>query len=205
MQTRQSFTALITKLILSLSLFLIITPSLYAKDSNSSDGTENSIDEIKDSKLFFDEAFDDYQQELEIAKENGKQGVLIMYEMENCPFCARMKATVLNHSKVQDYFHKNFRIFTVDIDGDLEITDFAGKTTTQKDFSLKNRVRATPVFQFYNLDGKPIKNGRLTGATKNTDEFLMLGEFIAEKHNEKLSFSRYKRSKKQEQKQAQKQ
>ena len=182
------------------TLFITISFStpLAAEDSLEKPSTAiNTADETRDASLFFDEIFDDYQQELEVAKENGKQGVLIMFEMDNCPFCARMKATVLNHANVQDDFHKNFRIFSVDIDGDLEITDFKGKTTTQKDFALKSRVRATPVFQFYNLEGEPMKNGRLTGATKNKEEFLLLGQYIVDKQNEKLSFSRYKRNQKE--------
>ena len=189
------------RLLTSLLISTILTTTLHAEDSATvtqppadETSTKDTSNETREAKLFFDEAFDDYQQELTIAKENGKQGILIMYEMENCPFCARMKATVLNHGNIQDYFHKNFRIMSVDIDGDIEITNFKGDSTTQKDFSLKNRVRATPVFQFFDLDGKPLKNGKLTGATKNKDEFLLLGKFIASKENEKQSFSRYKRA-----------
>jgi thioredoxin-related protein len=137
------------------------------------------------------------QEEADIAKEDGKKGILIMFEMDECPFCARMKRTVLNRSNIQDYFHKHFRVLSVDIEGDLELTDFAGKSTTQKDFSLKQfRVRATPVFQFIDLKGKPIKNGRLTGAVRDSKEFMMLGKYIAEGENKEMPFSRYKRKQK---------
>lgn len=123
-----------------------------------------------------------------------------MFEMDECPFCARMKRTVLNKSRVQDYFHERFRILSMDIEGDLELTNFKGKTTTQKNFSFKeNRVRATPVFQFYDLKGKPLKNGRLTGVTRNADEFLLLGKYIVEGHHKKRSFSQYKRAQKNKQ------
>lgn len=88
-------------------------------------------------------------------------------------------------------------MLSVDIEGDLELTDFAGKSTTQKDFSLKQfRIRATPVFQFVDLKGKPIKNGRLTGAVRDSKEFMMLGKYIAEGENAKMPFSRYKRKQK---------
>ena len=44
---------------------------------------------------------------------------------------------------------------TGDIEGDLEMTDFQGRTMTQKDFSFKEyNVRATPVLAFFDLDGK---------------------------------------------------
>ena len=67
-------------------------------------------------------------------------------------------------------------MLSVAIDGDLELTNFSGETTTQKDFALKDfRVRATPVFQFVDLEGKPFKNGRMTGAIKDAEEFMLLG------------------------------
>ena len=153
--------------------------------------------EIRDYSNFFDESLNDLQEEKEIAAEEGKKGILLMFEMDECPFCARMKKTVLNRGKVQDYYREHFRILTVDIEGDLELTDFEGKDTTQKTFSLEQfRVRATPVFQFMDLEGKPIKNGRLTGATKNADEFMMLGQYIVDGNNEKMPFLRYKRKQK---------
>ena len=143
---------------------------------------------------FFDENFNDLQQELEIAREEGKIGLLIMFEMDECPFCKRMKRTVLNRSDVQEYFRRHFRIISVDTEGDVEMTDFEGNATTEKTFALKQfRVRATPVFLFVDEHGKPIKNGRLTGATKNADEFLLLGKFIVEGHHQHSSFGRFKR------------
>jgi thioredoxin-related protein len=147
----------------------------------------------KDSAKFFDDTFNNLQEDLETAKTDGKKGVLLMFEMDECPFCQRMKSTVLNRQDIQDYYKQNFRIISVDIEGDVELTNFKGETTTQKDFSLKDfRVRATPVFQFIGLDGEPVKNGRLTGATKDAEEFMQLGKYIAEKKNETMPFTAFK-------------
>jgi thioredoxin-related protein len=80
----------------------------------------------------------------------------------------------------------------VDIEGDVEITNFKGETMTQKDFSFKeNRVRATPVLAFFDLDGKRVM--RFTGRTSSADEFLLLGQFVADKEYKKTKFSKYKR------------
>ncbi len=150
---------------------------------------------------FFDDSFGDLQEELATAKEQGKKAILIMFEMEECPFCRRMKAKVLNRDDVQDYFRKHFLILSMDVEGDLEITDFQGNTTTQKEFALKQfRVRATPVFQFVGLDGKPIKKARYTGATSDADEFKLLGQYVVDERYKETSFVRYKRQMKQEKK-----
>ena len=150
---------------------------------------------------FFDESFGDLQEELATAKEQGKKAILIMFEMEECPFCRRMKAKVLNRDDVQEYFREHFLILTMDVEGDLEITDFQGNTTTQKEFALKQfRVRATPVFQFVDLDGRPIKKARYTGATSDAAEFMLLGKYVVEERYKETSFVRYKRQMKQEKK-----
>ncbi|WP_457675050.1 thioredoxin family protein [Thiolapillus sp.] len=145
-------------------------------------------------QYFFDQTFGDFSEELENAREQGKKGILLMFEMDECPFCQRMKATVLNRPEIQDYFRKHFLVFSVDIEGDIEISDFQGNPMTMKDFALKQfRVRATPVFQFIGLDGKPVKRGRYTGATRDAEEFMLLGKYIVEDAWKETSFSRYKR------------
>ena len=147
-------------------------------------------------KYFFDETFGNFQEELGLARQDDKQGVLIFFEQQGCPFCHRMKTTVLNQPEVQDYYKKHFHIFSVDINGDLDVTDFKGRPATQKEFALKQyNVRATPVFAFFNLDGKLV--ARYTGATRNAQEFLWLGEYVADGHYQTETFAQFKRGKQQ--------
>jgi thioredoxin-related protein len=144
---------------------------------------------------FFHETFGDFTEELEAVRDEGKRGILLMFEMDECPFCHRMKQTVLNQPEVQDYFREHFRIFPIDIEGDIEITDFAGRTTTMKDFAFEQfRVRATPVFAFFDADGNYIRPARFTGAARDKDEFLLLGQYVVEGAYREQSFTRYKRS-----------
>lgn len=147
-------------------------------------------------EYFFNETFGNFQEELETARDEGKKGILLMFEMDECPFCHYMKTRILNQPAVQDYFREHFLIFPVDIEGDIEITDFAGKETTMKDFALHQyRVRATPVFAFFDADGRYIKRARLTGRANSQEEFLLLGRYVVEGAYEKQSFNRYKRAK----------
>ncbi len=143
-------------------------------------------------QYFFDQSLGDFQEELQMARDEGKAGVLIFFEMDECPFCHRMKTTVLNQPEVQDYYKEHFLIYPVDIEGDVEIVDFQGETRTQKDFAFRGyRVRATPVFGFFDLDGKLVT--RYTGATKDAAEFLLLGEYVVNGIYKQMSFARYKR------------
>jgi len=146
-------------------------------------------------QYFFNDTFGNFAEELATARASGKKGILIMFEMDECPFCHRMKTTVLNQPEVQDYFRENFLIFPVDIEGDVEITDFQGNVTTMKDFAFKQyRVRATPVFAFFDLDGNYIKPARFTGATRDKEEFMLLGRYVVEGAYAEQPFTRYKRA-----------
>jgi len=140
---------------------------------------------------FFDLKLGDFKTELATAKKEGKTGILIMYELEDCPFCFRMKHTILNQSEVQDFYHKHFLIFPVDIRGSLPMEDFKGKKTTEKAFSLEQRIYGTPVFDFYDLEGKLIT--RFPGTAKDVNEFLQLGKCVAEGACKSMSFSAYKK------------
>jgi len=143
-------------------------------------------------KFFFNETWGDFKEELAEAKAQGKKGVLLFFEMDECPYCHFMKLNILNQPVVQEYYRKNFLIFSVDIEGDLQIKNMQGKSMKQKDFAFKeNRVRATPVFAFFNLQGKRVF--RYTGKASSIDEFLLMGEFVSNEKYIKTSFTRYKR------------
>ena len=111
-----------------------------------------------------------------------------------------MKNTVLNQASVQDKFNIDFHSLTIDIEGDIEIVGFSGDEMTQKEFARKNRVRATPVLAFYDLEGNQVV--KYTGATSGSEEFLWLAEYVSDgiyklkdDSGRKISFSRYKRLK----------
>lgn len=163
---------------LSVIFFLAPLNSLYSKELSN----------------FFDTSLGDFQEELEIAQEENKKGLILFFEMDECPFCHWMKTNVLNKKEVQDSFKKDFKIFAIDIEGDIEITDFNGNETTQKEFAFKQfRVRATPVIAFFDLKGKLMT--KYTGRTSSVKEFKLLGKYILSGGYKKMKFSKYKRQK----------
>jgi thioredoxin-related protein len=151
-----------------------------------------AVAEVRDPAVhFFQPKLGDLHGDLATARQEGKLGVLLMFEMDDCPFCQRMKATVLNRADVQDYFRRHFLIYSIDTKGDVPITDFEGKETTEKAFALAQRARATPVFVFYDLQGQPLT--RFTGATQTADEFLLLGRYVVEGAYKTMPFNVYRR------------
>jgi len=151
-----------------------------------------AVADVRDADThFFMQNMGNFKEELATAQAEGKQGVLVMFEMDDCPFCSRMKANILNQTKVQDYYRKQFLIYPVNVKGDTPIVDFNGKETTEKAFSLEQRARATPVFVFFDLQGNPVT--RFTGAMQTADEFLLLGRYVVEGAYKSSPFNVYKR------------
>lgn len=174
-------TALIQRTLAALSAWLLLGLAQAAEVPRDPD------------KFFFQETFGDYREELALAREEGKQGVLLFFQQADCPFCFRMKTTILNQPGVQEYYRSHFRMFSIDVEGDLEITGFDGKPISEKDFAFfTHQVKATPVFAFFDLDGALI--ARHTGPTYDAAEFLLLGEFVAEGHYRTGNFTRFKRA-----------
>lgn len=144
---------------------------------------------------FFHQTLGDLHEELALAREQNKRGVLIFFEQEECPWCHRMKNSVFNQPEVQSYFRDRFLIFSFDIESPFEVTDFKGESTTQQKFfeTVARNRGATPVFAFFDLEGDLVV--RFTGATTGVEEFLWLGEYASEGAYQDTTFSRYKRAK----------
>jgi thioredoxin-related protein len=142
---------------------------------------------------FFDHSFGNYQEELDLAREEGKQGVFVFFEMDECPFCHRMKETILQESDVIEYFHEHFKVFRFDIEGSNPVTNFDGREfTTEKEMAERQyRVRATPVMIIFDLNGEPV--ARFTGPTRTKEEFLLFGRFVVEGHYQEMNFNRFRR------------
>jgi thioredoxin-related protein len=142
---------------------------------------------------FFQPKFGDLKADLDVARQQGKKGIFLFFEMDDCPFCERMKTTILNQSDVQDAFRAKFLLFPIDVNGDTQMIDFQGNETTEKAFAFAHRVRATPTMLFFDLDGKLVT--RHTGPTKSKEEFLLLGQYVVDGVYATEPFTKYKQSK----------
>ena len=72
------------------------------------------------------------------------------------------------------------------------MVNFNGTEMTEKDYAFKlHRVRATPVFMFFDLEGNKLL--RYTGATRNMEEFMWMGEYVVNKEFKNKKFAKYKR------------
>ena len=165
-------------------------------------GAASATQQRDPAKFLYEQTLGDLTDDLQDAKDKGKTGVLIFFQQEECPFCHRMKTTILNQVKVQEYFLKHFLVLELDIESKGDLIDFDGSTTTPKKYFSKitNNKGATPVFAFFDLNGKLVT--RYTGASSGAAEFIWLGEYVSQKIYKKMTFSRYKRLKRKQERSA---
>jgi thioredoxin-related protein len=129
---------------------------------------------------FFTQTFGDLPEEMQLAKGEGKLGMLLFFEAEACSYCQSMLRNVLSDRQVQDWFRERFVNIAIDIHGDVEITDFDGITLPSKVFSDHRRIYLTPVVAFLDFTGAEVY--RHLGMVRTPAEFLIIGEYVAGKH-----------------------
>lgn len=162
------------------ALGLALAPTLAAQESRPAD------------THFFQASFGDLKEELDLARREGKQGLFLMYGSEDCPFCIRMKATILNQPRVQDHFRRHFRVLHIDFNGDTEVTDFEGRAMRSKDFAQKvARVKGTPTFAVIGLDGRELL--RHYGLTRDAEEFMLFADYVVAGEYRSRPFDAYRR------------
>ena len=140
-------------------------------------------------EYFFTLTFGDLPEELAVASDAGKLGMLLFFEAEDCPYCHHMLKKVFNQVHVQDWFRQRFVSIAIDIHGDVEMQDFAGVTLPSKVFSDRHGVFLTPVISFIDLNGKEMY--RHLGMIATPQEFVLLGEYIEGGHYKNIQYDSF--------------
>jgi len=130
----------------------------------------------------------DYQGEVEAAADEDKYLVLFFHQA-GCPYCDKMRARVHPEPAVMDYFSQHFVMMESNIKGNLDVVMPDGTAASEVEFARKLRVRATPVFVFYDKDGSTAL--RTTGYL-DEKQFLLAGKYVVDGvHKTGKSFFRF--------------
>ncbi len=139
---------------------------------------------------FFLKGLGDYREELADARASGRKGVLFVYQMEGCDYCDRMKAAVLSRPEVQEWYRRHFAAYSIDILGSVEMVDFSGVRTTEKQFARNAQVLGMPTVDFFGLDGRLL--ARVPGEVRDAPTFLALGEWVVSGAHASETFDQYR-------------
>ncbi len=109
---------------------------------------------------WFKESFLDIREEVREAGKAGRR-LMLYFHQDGCPYCAKLLRENFGDKAIADKTRKHFDVIALNLWGDREVTDLAGKTTTEKEFAKALRVQFTPTLLM--LDEKGGTALRLNG------------------------------------------
>lgn len=126
-------------ILLVLAALLTIAPTLAA------DGGEEGMP-------WFKESFLDIREDIAEAKKAGRR-LMVYFHQDGCPYCAKLLRDNFGQKAIADKTRKHFDVIALNIWGDREVTDLAGKTTPEKAFARAMKVQFTPTLVMFDEQG----------------------------------------------------
>jgi|GEM_PF-287507 len=128
---------------------------------------------------------------LKLAKASGRD-LLLFFETAQCPFCKRMRNTVLLDEHVISRLSGDFIAVAVDMQSSDDMIDADGNSVSMANFSSRGqRVVRTPTMLFYDAQFNLLH--RHSGLVATRDEMLRLLDFVAARAYETHSWQSFKR------------
>ena len=162
-------------------LGMLISGSSYAlnpqKDPLVFDDTP--LREALELPDWFKLSFLDLQESLDEAVEDGKQGLIIYFGRKDCPYCKAQLEVNWGLKDIVEYTNEHYDVIAIDVTGQRTVTDFDGKTYTEKEFAARMRTDFTPSLLFYEKKGRLAL--RLPGY-RPPYQFRAALEYVADAH-----------------------
>lgn len=81
--------------------------------------------------------------------------ILIAFTLTTCPYCTTARRDHLEPMYVSEQWRYKAIMLELQLDGAQPLRDFAGNTTTAREFARKFAVRSVPTVIVFNDSGKP--------------------------------------------------
>jgi len=168
-------------LFLFLLLGLFISTSSHGKESASDvlQFDDTPLKEALELPSWFSLSFLDLQDSLDEAVQSGKRGLIIYFGRKDCPYCKAQLEINWGKRDIVNYTRSHFNVIAIDVTGQRTVTDFDGKTYTEKDFASRMQTDFTPSLLFYEAKGRLAL--RLPGF-RPPYQFRAALEYVADAH-----------------------
>jgi len=134
---------------------------------------------------WFKVSFLDLGDDLRDANRSGKNGLIVYFGQEHCPYCEKLMTVNWGKRDMTAYTRRHFDVIAVDIHGDRTVTLFDGDQISEKAWAVRENTNFTPSLIFYDEQGNEAL--RLRGYHPPY-EFRAALEYVADDHYEKESF-----------------
>jgi thioredoxin-related protein len=136
---------------------------------------------------WFKQSFLDLPEDVSSATASDKR-LMVFFGQPGCPYCAALINDNFTQQPIVDFTRAHFDSIDINIWGDRDVTDFSGKTLTERQFAENLKVWFTPTVLFFDEHGKVAL--RINGYYP-PHQFLAALKYVAEKKEHELSFTRY--------------
>ena len=99
---------------------------------------------------WFSLSFLDLQDSLDDAIKEGKKGIILYFGRKDCAYCKSLLEVNWGDPAIVKFTRENFNVIAINVRGDRTVTDFKGKTWSEKNFAAYKRTNFTPTLFFYN-------------------------------------------------------
>lgn len=136
---------------------------------------------------WFKESFLDLQEDVAEAAKSGRRLLLYFYQ-DGCPYCTRLLKDNFGNERIAAKTRRQFDVIAINIWGDREVTDLAGKATTEKAYARSLRVQFTPTLLLFDEQGEVAL--RLNGYLQPA-KFEAALDYAGARMEKKLPFADY--------------
>jgi PQQ-dependent catabolism-associated CXXCW motif protein len=126
---------------------------------------------------------------LEKGRELEKQGLLLFFETDDCPFCQRMRAGVLADPLLISSYRQQFVAVALEMLSDQSITGLDGRLTSARELAHRLGVVRTPTLIFLDTHGDELY--RHSGVIVDPHRFQALADYLRGDHQEKIGFREF--------------
>lgn len=125
------------------------------------------------------DSFLDLSEDFAAARGKGR-GFALQWSQRGCIYCKELHTAYFADPAIETPIREAFDIVHLDLFGAREVTFLDGARLTEKALGQRERIRATPTFQFFaEVDGKPKEVARMPGLLPRP-EFSALFRFVAQ-------------------------
>ena len=173
----------------ALALALMAATPALAADLAAPPAIVPKPPEVHEQPAWFKNSFLDLREDVAEATAAGKRVLLYFYQ-DGCPYCAKLLRDNLGQKAIADRTRAHFDVLALNLWGDREVTDPAGRIHTEKSYAKALRVQFTPTIMI--LDERGDVALRLNGYLP-PHEFVAALTYAAERRERTQSFAEYLR------------
>ena len=131
----------------------------------------------------------DLRDDLLDVKTANKKYLILFMSQADCGFCNLHLQTNWGDVGLVKYTKKYFEVLALDVRGSRKLTDFYGKSLTEREYAHEHGFEFTPTLVFVDIEGHEVF--RLPGF-RSKRHFKAALEYVAEGHYKKMKFRQFR-------------